>query len=208
MERILYILILILLENYNFYKDINITNSQDITILINKNNKLNSNYIPNDLEPISLKYSCKDKLLKKEAKEQFELMASDALKENMHIIAVSTYRSYDYQEKLYNHYIEKYGFYYAEVCSARPGHSEHQTGLAVDISDLSLDYDNFIHTKEFIWMQNNSYKYGFILRYPKASFHITGFKYEPWHYRYVGIEVAKYIHENNITFEEYKNLSL
>ena len=204
MERILYILILILLENYNFYKDINITNSQDITILINKNNKLNSNYIPNDLEPISLKYSCKDKLLKKEAKEQFELMASDALKENMHIIAVSTYRSYDYQEKLYNHYIEKYGFYYAEVCSARPGHSEHQTGLAVDISDLSLDYDNFIHTKEFIWMQNNSYKYGFILRYPKASFHITGFKYEPWHYRYVGIDIATYIHNNNITLEEYK----
>ena len=208
MERILYILILILLDNYNFYKDINIINSNNISVLINKNNKLSSNYIPYDLEPISLEFSCKDKLLRHEAKIHFEKMAKKAKEDNMHIIAVSTYRSYEYQEKLYNNYVNKDGFYYAETCSARPGHSEHQTGLAVDIADLSLDYDNFESTKEFIWMKNNSYKYGFILRYPKASFHITGFKYEPWHYRYVGIKIAKYIHDNNITLEEYKKRNL
>lgn len=208
MEQILYILILILLDNYNFYKDINIVNSNNISILINKNNKLSSNYIPYDLEPISLEFSCKDKLLRHEAKIYFEEMAKKAKEDDMHIIAVSTYRSYEYQEKLYNNYVKKDGFYYAETCSARPGHSEHQTGLAVDIADLSLDYDNFEKTKEFIWMQKNSYKYGFILRYPKASFHITGFKYEPWHYRYVGIKIAKYIHDNNITLEEYKKRNL
>ena len=204
MERILYILIIILLENYDFYKNINIVNTYNIDILINKNNKINNTYIPNDLEPISLMYSCKDKLLRYEARIAFENMAKDALKDNMHIIAVSTYRSYEYQEKLYNNYVEEKGYYYAELCSAHPGHSEHQTGLAVDIADLSLDYDNFEKTKEFIWMKNNSYKYGFILRYPKAKFHITGFKYEPWHYRYVGPTIAKYIHDNNITLEEYK----
>ena len=208
MEQILYILILILLDNYNFYKDINIVNSNNISILINKNNKLNSDYIPYDLEPISLEFSCKDKLLRHEAKIYFEKMAKKAKEDDMHIIAVSTYRSYEYQEKLYNNYVKKDGFYYAETCSARPGHSEHQTGLAVDIADLSLDYDNFEKTKEFIWMQKNAYKYGFILRYPKASFHITGFKYEPWHYRYVGIKIAKYIHDNNITLEEYKKRNL
>ena len=204
MERVLYILILILLEHYNFYKNINIVTIDNISILVNKNNKLDSTYIPSSLEPINLMYSCKDKLLKHEARIAFEKMAKDALKEDMHIIAVSTYRTYEYQKKLYSNYKYKYGYYYAELCSAHPGHSEHQTGLAVDIADLSLDYDNFENTKEFIWMQNNAYKYGFILRYPKAKFHITGFKYEPWHYRYVGIDIATYIHNNNITLEEYK----
>lgn len=203
MEQILYILILILLENSNFYKDITIISNIDYSTLVNKNNKLESTYIPDDLEPINLNYSCKDKLLRHEARIQFEKMAKDALKENLHIIAVSTYRSYDYQEKLYNDYIKTKGFYYAELASARPGHSEHQTGYAVDVADLTLDYDNFESTKEFIWMINNSYKYGFILRYPKGKFHITGFKYEPWHFRYVG-DIAKYIHDNNITLEEYK----
>ena len=207
MERILYILILILLENSNFYKDITIVNEYDYSILVNKNNKLESIYIPDDLELVSLNFSCKDKYLRHDARIQFEKMAKDALKENMHIIAVSTYRSYDYQEKLYNDYVKAKGFYYAELASARPGHSEHQTGLSVDVADLTLDYDNFESTKEFIWMINNSYKYGFILRYPKGKFHITGFKYEPWHFRYVG-NIAKYIHDNNITLEEYKkNLS-
>ena len=207
MERIIYILILILLENSNFYKDITIVNNYDYSILVNKNNKLESTYIPEDLESINLNFSCKDKYLRHAAKIAFEKMASDALKDGMHIIAVSTYRSYDYQEKLYNEYVKTKGFYYAETCSARPGHSEHQTGLSVDVADLSLDYDNFENTKEFIWMINNSYKYGFILRYPKGKFHITGFKYEPWHFRYVG-DIAQYIYENNITLEEYKkNLS-
>ena len=134
-------------------------------------------------------------------------MARDARKEGFNIVAVSTFRSYDYQEKLYNNYVKDKGFYYANMASARPGHSEHQTGLAVDIADLSLDYDNFENTKEFNWIQNNGYRYGFILRYPKAQFHITGFKYEPWHYRYVGLEVASYIHNNNITLEEYKKIT-
>ena len=203
MEKIIYIIILILLE-HDFYKDINtIYSPTSYNFLVNKNNRLTDDYEPIDLEKISLEYSCENKYLRHDAKVAFEKMAKDAKDNGYNIIAVSTYRPYDYQEKLYNNYVKSKGKYYADLASARPGHSEHQTGLAVDVADLSLDYDNFEKTKEFYWMKENSYKYGFILRYPKAKFHITGFKYEPWHYRYVGIDVSNYIYKNNITLEEY-----
>ena len=202
MEKVLYILILILTSN--FYKNIHYTRIKNYDFIVNKSNKLPSTYIPNDLEPINESYSLKDKYLRHEARIAFEEMSKQAKKEGYNVIAVSTYRSYDYQKKLYSHYVEKKGFYYADMASARAGHSEHQTGLAVDVADISYDYDNFEKTKEFKWMIKNCYKYGFILRYPQAKFHITGFKYEPWHYRYVGKNTATYIHKKNITLEEYK----
>lgn len=207
MEKIIYILLLIILEN-DFYKDVNtLYNPTSYDYLVNKNNKLTSDYIPDDLEIINVKYSCENKYLRKEARINFENMAKDAKKEGFNIVAVSTYRSYEYQEKLYNNYVLDKGFYYADMASARAGHSEHQTGLAVDVANESLDYDNFESTKEFYWMKKNAHKYGFILRYPKGKFHITGFKYEPWHYRYVGIDIATYIYKNKLTLEEYKSLN-
>lgn len=206
MEKIIYILLLIILEN-DFYKDIKTVYPNNYDFIVNKNYKLEEKYIPNDLEEISLEYSCSNKYLRKIAKINFEKMAKEAKEKGYNIVAVSTYRSYDYQEKLYNNYVKDKGFYYADMASARPGHSEHQTGLAVDIADLSLDYDIFETTKEFIWVKENAHKYGFIMRYPKAKFHITGFKYEPWHYRYVGTHVATYIYENDITLEEYKKIT-
>lgn len=203
MEKVIYILLLIILENGNFYKDIKVINKVDIDTLVNKNIRLKKEYVPNDLELLDIKYACKDKYLRKEAKIFFEKMAEDAKKDGLNIVATSTYRSYDYQEKLYNNYCLNKGIYYADMASARAGHSEHQTGLAVDVADSSLDYDNFEDTKEFIWMNKNSYKYGFILRYPKAKFHITGFKYEPWNYRYVGTKLSYYLYKNNLTLDEY-----
>ena len=205
MEKVLIILFLILMENNSFYKNINTITPKGYDYIVNKNNKLDEYYIPEDLEQINIKCACNNMYLRNEAKKSFEKMAKDAKEDNMNIVAVSTYRSYKYQEKLYNNYVKDKGFYYADIASARAGHSEHQTGLAVDVADKSLDYDNFENTKEFIWMMNNSYKYGFILRYPKAKYLITGFKYEPWHYRYVGVKAATIIHNNNITLEEYKN---
>ena len=207
MEIVVYIIILIFLEN-DFYKDINtIYYPTTYDFLVNKNNRLTDDYIPNDLEKINLEYACEDKYLRKEARIAFENMAKEAKIDGYNIIAVSTYRDYEYQKNLYNNYKKNKGEYYADLASARAGHSEHQTGLAVDVADLSLDYDNFENTKEFDWMIKNSYKYGFILRYPKAKFHITGFKYEPWHYRYVGIDIATYLYKNDITLEEYKKSS-
>lgn len=205
MEKVIYILILIILEGNNFYKDVNtIYSPTSYDFLVNKNNKLTSDYVPNDLESIDLKFACEGKLLRRDARIAFENMARSAKDDGFNIIAASTFRTYDYQERLYNNYVKDKGFYYADMCSARAGHSEHQTGLAVDVADTTLDYDNFESTKEFNWMEKNAYKYGFILRYPKAKFHITGFKYEPWHYRYVGVEASKYIYENDITLEEYE----
>lgn len=188
-----------------FYKDIyTIYDPTEIDVIVNKNNRLDKDYIPNDLKIINNKYALDDKKLRKEAADNFEMMAKKAKEEGFNIIAVSTFRTYEYQKNLYNHYVKEKGIWYADRCSARAGHSEHQTGLAVDVADTSLDYDNFEKTKEFSWMINNSYKYGFILRYPKAMYHITGFKYEPWHYRYVGKKLAKYLFDNELTLEEYK----
>ena len=104
---------------------------------------------------------------------------------------------------MYNDYVANYGVDYANNCSAKPGYSEHQTGLAVDVMGSNNDYNKFEYTKEFEWMKSNAHLYGFILRYPKGKEHITGYKYEPWHYRYVG-DIASTIYNRNITLEEYK----
>lgn len=170
-----------------FYKKVkDIKNPDSLMVLVNKLNRLQSNYVPHDLEQISLNYATNNKFLRKEAKENFEKLSSDAKKIGYSIIAVSAYRDYDYQENLFNNYVKEKGENYALKCSAKAGHSEHQTGLSVDIMGSNNDYDQFEKSKEFDWMKNNSYKYGFILRYPKGKEYITGFKYEPWHYRYVG----------------------
>lgn len=210
--KIFYFSLLICLILFFFLKDVNlmfyknikeIENPNDILVLVNKNNKLLQNFIPENLETIDIKYSNEGKMLKKVAKEAFEKLSSDALKLGYKIVAVSAYRDFSYQENLFNYYVEKYGEDYALNCSAKAGHSEHQTGLAVDVMGSNNSYDDFELSDEFEWMINNAHKYGFILRYPKNKEKITGFKYEPWHYRYVGVEVAKIIYENKITLEEY-----
>lgn len=187
-----------------FYKNIKIIKQEDdILVLVNKNNKLTKSYIPKNLKKVNTKYAYEDKYLRKEAKIAFEKLSKKAKKEHLKIIAVSTYRSFDYQEKLFKNYVKEYGKKYALNCSAKPGHSEHQTGLAVDVMGSNNDYNQFEETKEFIWMKENAHKYGFILRYPKDKENITGFKYEPWHYRYVGVYVATIIYNENLTLEEF-----
>ena len=187
-----------------FYKKVkDIKNPDSLMVLVNKLNRLQSNYVPHDLEQISLNYATNNKFLRKEAKENFEKLSSDAKKIGYSIIAVSAYRDYDYQENLFNNYVKEKGENYALKCSAKAGHSEHQTGLSVDVMGSNNDYDQFEKSKDFDWMKNNSYKYGFILRYPKGKEYITGFKYEPWHYRYVGKDIASIIYTEGITLEEY-----
>ena len=172
-------------------------------ILVNKYYYLNENYIPKDLIDMDTKYSKQGMKLVKVAKEAFEELSEDALKEDMNIIAMSSYRSYEYQVNLYNNYVKKDGKEAADTYSARPGFSEHQTGLAIDVYNKKEPYTNFEQTEEFKWMQENAYKYGFILRFPKEKENETGYQYESWHYRYVGKEIAKIIHKDNITLEEY-----
>lgn len=179
------------------------TNLDNLLILVNKYNSLPKDYIPKKLETINEKYSRKGLLLVNKARIAFEKMSEAASKENLRIIAMSTYRSYEYQKLLYTNYSNKDGQEKADTYSARAGHSEHQTGLAVDVYNINLPYTSFEETEEFIWMQKNAHKYGFILRYPKQKTKQTGYQYESWHYRYVGKKIATEIYNNNITYDEY-----
>lgn len=190
--------------DYPFYEKTSISNYLNSNyILVNKYIYLPSDYVPNNLEAINSKYSIENKLLVSDARIAFEELASDAKKSGFNIRAISAYRSYEYQAKLYNKYASSDGIKIADTYSARAGFSEHQTGLSLDVDNITLGYEQFESTKEFEWMKDNSYKYGFILRYPEGKSAITGYDYEAWHYRYVGKKIAKYIHDHNITFDEY-----
>lgn len=173
-----------------------------LDVIVNKYYKLDKDYEPEDLTIINSKFASGTQKLRKEAADKFEEMASDMLKENLKIYAGSTYRSYSYQEGLYNRYVKKDGFKEAETYSARAGYSEHQLGLAVDIVNGKWNYLSE-GDKEYTWLINNSYKYGFILRYPHESEYITGYVFEDWHFRYLGIELATKVHESKLTYDEY-----
>lgn len=175
----------------------------DERILVNKYYYLTADYVPDNLETISELFSNGNKQLVKEARISFEEMANVAYEEGFNLRIISAYRSYEYQQNLYNNYVKSDGKKKADTYSARPGFSEHQTGLSFDIDNKETDYNNFEQTDEFKWMQKNAYKFGFILRYPKNKEDITGYQYEAWHYRYVGKDISKYIHKHNITLEEY-----
>lgn len=199
----LILLIILFFSNYKRKEDIIITDPNSYDVLVNKTYKLDKNYIPNDLEEVSNKFAYDNKFLRHDAREAFENMANDALKLGYKIILVSAYRNYSYQADLYKEYVDTMGIDYARMCSAKAGHSEHQTGLALDIMGSNGDYNLFSDSKEFYWVKDNAHKYGFILRYPANKTNITGFKYEPWHYRYVG-DIAEYLYENDLTLEEYR----
>ena len=129
-------------------------------------------------------------------------MKSAASSEGINIYVVSGFRSYNTQNTLYNNYVNRDGRDEADTYSARPGHSEHQTGLAADFNMVD---DDFEYTAEGKWLNDNAYKYGFILRYPKGKTGETGYIYESWHYRYVGVDLASKLYNggNWISLESY-----
>ena len=143
----------------------------------------------------------------KEARTAFEQMATDAKALGFDFVAFSGFRSYEYQTTLYNNYVNRDGKEAADRYSARPGHSEHQTGLAFDIGENSQQglwlTTEFGETPAGKWLADNAHKYGFILRYPEGKEEITGFMYESWHFRYLGVEKATDVKETGLTLEEY-----
>jgi D-alanyl-D-alanine carboxypeptidase len=188
----------------NWYQDaVKADTSKDKLMLVNKFNYLTEDYEIEDLVNMSIQYAFNGKQIKKEVDEAFKVMATAASKDGMKIVANSAYRTYDYQKSIYTSYKNNKGTEYADSYAARAGYSEHQTGLAIDVSTLKSTTDDFAKTKEFQWLIDNAYKYGFILRYPKGKEYITGYNYEAWHYRYVGKEIANKIHNEGITFDEY-----
>ena len=185
-----------------------IKNPDDLLVLVNKHNKLPDDFIAKDIKQIDSKYTVSDLFLRKDAKESFEQMCSDAKSIGLFIKAVSAYRNNKYQEKLYNDYVLKNGINNVDTFSARAGYSEHETGLSVDVEGGELGYNLFHETEEYKWVKENAHKYGFIIRYGKEKEDITGYKYESWHLRYVGDSVAKYLYKNRISLDEYYALFL
>ena len=188
-------------EAYKESNEANLQKGQEI--LVNKYHSLAENYTPKSMVEMDKKYAYEGRKALPEVNEAFKKMYEDALKENIEMYVVSAFRSYTYQGQLYTNYITTYGEKYANTVSARPGYSEHQTGLALDILSDSVEMKDFESTKAFAWLKENSYKYGFILRYPKDKEYLTGYAYEPGHYRYLGKELAKKVWEENITYDEY-----
>lgn len=193
------------LDNNYYTNDINLTNEEanSLDVIVNKYYKLNSDYEPSDLTKISSQFSANNnQKLREEAASKFEEMAQAARDNGYKIYAGSTYRSYDYQLGLYNRYVAQDGFEEAETYSARAGYSEHQLGLAVDIINSKWSYLSE-SDPEYTWLINNSYKYGYILRYPRNQEYVTGYVFEDWHFRYLGIELATKVYESGLTYDEY-----
>jgi D-alanyl-D-alanine carboxypeptidase len=190
--------------NEEFYTDpIQTDLSKDTLILVNKFNYLPSNYEIEDLVKMNLQYAFNDKKIRAEVYDNFKDLVNVARQEGLTILANSAYRDNIYQTSIYDSIKNRQGRAKADSLAARPGYSEHETGLALDVSTLKGGLDGFETTDEFTWIKDNAYKFGFILRYPEGKEHITGYSYEPWHYRYVGVDVAEKIYELDITFDEY-----
>lgn len=185
----------------------------DVTMLINKFYTLPEGYVPADLVPLDKyacvqgeDFSCQDVEqieLRKEVYDAFVEFCGAAAKENINIRAIAGYRSYDYQAGLWNYNAATYGEEYADEYYARPGQSEHNSGLCVDITFNGYNYNEIENYDGYEWILENAHKYGFILRYPKDKVDVTRYGYESWHFRYVGKEAAKEIYDNDWTLEEY-----
>ena len=185
----------------------------DVTVLVNKKNMLDSSYVPLKMYVVDenegnfhqFKDASLKPMLRSDIKEYVDKLINDAQGLGLPIIVDSGYRSYNYQQVVLDALIKEKGDEAFKLV-ALPGASEHQTGLAIDFAY----YENVIYNddvkendKEAIWLKNNAWKYGFILRYPKGKENVTGYNFEPWHFRFVGLKLAKYLFKNDLTLEEY-----
>ena len=194
------------------------TSTGDPILLVNPWYAVPEGYEP-DLVPLSIDISVENSQVDRSCYDALVAMINDCNKECPRLCVVSSYRTHEYQTNSYNRKVQSYldqGYSQEEAereaatIIAKPGTSEHQLGLAVDIvdtRDYSLD-EKQASLPAQQWLMENSWKYGFVLRYPKGKIDVTGIIYEPWHYRYVGLEVAKELHDSGLTLEEYlQNLS-
>ena len=185
----------------------------DVTVLVNKEHILDKDYVPLEMYVVDenennfhqFKDASLKPMLRSDIKEYVDKLINDAQGLGLPIIVDSGYRSFKYQQVVLDALISEKGDEAFKLV-ALPGASEHQTGLAIDFAY----YENGIYNddvkendKEAIWLKNNAWKYGFILRYPKGKENVTGYNFEPWHFRFVGLKLAKYLFKNDLTLEEY-----
>ncbi|MEC0127652.1 M15 family metallopeptidase [Paenibacillus pabuli] len=187
-----------------------VTNAVAMTVIVNKQRSLPEGYEPDDLVepnvPFSFDGPHEKRHMRKEAAEALEKLFAGAKADDIELRAVSGYRSYQRQVSIYNNNVKTKGQEYTDRVSSVPGHSEHQTGLAIDVSSPSVGNaleEVFGTSKEGQWLAEHAAEYGFIIRYPKGEEGITGYVYEPWHIRYVGTDLAPDVVKSGLTLEEY-----
>lgn len=191
---------LILAYTEDFIKDLEmvLSNEDETLVLVDKTHPLPVGYVPPELvkldgnnpatgTPASYVISRNDLSLTPETEKILEVMASDAREEGITLVVSSTYRSYDYQKSIYERNVRLYGQEVTDRESARAGHSQHQLGTAIDFGSIT---DDFEYTKPGQWLFANAKKYGFSLSFPKGMEPVTGYRYECWHYRYIGVNAC------------------
>lgn len=194
-----------------FYQDIVETpNTNSLLVLVNQNYRLDEFYAPTDFVPVEVPVTPYSQVntnyLRRDAADATELLFSKAQEAGYELTLRTGYISYSVQKNLYNQDVYEMGLEYADKFNSRPGHSEHQTGLAIDITTPSINNElslEFADTEEGKWVLAHAHEYGFIIRYPENRESEVGYFYEPYHLRYVGVEVATEIFENNWTLEDY-----
>lgn len=189
----------------DWYEDATATDLSDgYSILVNKYNYLEENYEPENIESISSWYAYEGHSISSEVYSAYKDMWNAAKNDGHTLIVFSSYRTYTSQKKVYDSYENTKGQEYADSIAARPGHSEHQTGLALDIMSYGLEKSSeFVNTETYKWLLDNAHNYGFILRFPEGKEYLTGYNFESWHYRYLGKDLATKVYNEGITYDEY-----
>lgn len=189
--------------DYDFYSNIAaIDNPSAVSVLVNKYHQLSKSFVP-ELATISSKYASGTQKVTPATKKAFEKMAKAAAANGLKMKAISAYRSYSRQSTIYWSKADPddpASIAKRDRSSARPGHSEHQSGRAIDVNSLNQSLAN---TAVYAWYKDNAHKYGFIIRYPKNKESVTGYKYEPWHLRYLGVTLATAVYNSGLTYDEY-----
>lgn len=186
------------------------TKEDSITVLVNRQYRMSADYIPADLVVPNVRFSFygtyEKSYVRQVTADALEKLFAAAERDDVILKAVSGYRSYARQKEIYDRNVRSRGKSATDLVSAKPGSSEHQTGLTLDVSSESVGCaleESFGDTSDGKWLAKNCHKYGFIIRYPKDKTKITGYSYEPWHIRYVGRKLATYLYKKNMTLEEY-----
>lgn len=188
-----------------FYTGIQtVPDPNSLTVLCNKYWSLPADYVPQDLRGLSSGIVAgASNQIRREAADAFEQLCADAKAQGYTILCQSAYRSYAAQDSLYRRYAAQDGASNADIYSARAGHSDHQTGLVVDVKNASRPYNQFGQTAEYQWAKDHIHEYGFMIHYPEGKQDITGYKPEAWHWRYVGKETATALYRLGLTLDEY-----
>ncbi len=194
--------------NHKWYQ-LELNTNEDLGMLMNVNKfyALSETYTPENLKNIDLTYAYgeegENKLIDY-AYDKFLELWQAANDQGFYLMVTSSYRDYESQKEIYDYRVSTWGERKADETAARPGHSEHQTGLVIDMTSKTEPLaDSFTDSKAYEWLKENAYKYGFIERYPEGKTYLTGYNPESWHWRYVGLEAAKTMHDEDITFDEY-----